>query len=62
MGTHGTDGASGATGYLLRVSRDPESGRFCSLRNDKRAEEGGDEARIGLTKYLCKGKGQDACL
>jgi hypothetical protein len=41
---------------------DPKVAGFCSLRNGKLAEEGGDESRIGLTKDLCTGKGQDACL
>ena len=43
-------------------SIDPKVAGFVSLRNAKRAEEGGDEPRIVLTKYLSTGKGQDACL
>ena len=38
-------------------SNRPEGGRFCSLRNGKRVEEGGDEPRVATEESHRQGQG-----
>jgi hypothetical protein len=58
MGTHGADGASGATDYQ-RIERSLVV-VGCVLEKGKRVGEGGDETR--LAREESQGKGPDACL
>ena len=51
-------GASGATGYRDREGFWP----VWLWPEEEREEEGGDELRFGLTKYLRARQGPDACL
>ena len=50
MGTHGADGASGATGY----SKDPlvQSGRFLFLWGKRKREEKGDESAVKVAECI----------